>query len=163
MVLGLANALMPHEAYAFIRSEFARWNKVPDAHTVQHLVRMNTKLRRMDDAHSLVETAKAVGMQPTPVMYGALVHGYARDYRIADAVDVLREMTERGMRCPEHFAQLLRHRCRDLDIWHPLVPEHPLGWQFRPENLARLRDQRKETRKERRQLRVKVKGVSVHM
>lgn len=61
-----------------------------------------------------------------------MVHGYSRDYRIADALEILRKMKEKGYECPERYAFLLRQRCKELSIWHELVPDHPSAWQFSP-------------------------------
>eukprot|EP01138_Halocafeteria_seosinensis_P014600 gb/GECG01014905.1/.p1 GENE.gb/GECG01014905.1/~~gb/GECG01014905.1/.p1 ORF type:complete len:126 (+),score=9.45 gb/GECG01014905.1/:1-378(+) len=78
-----------------------------------------------------------------PQSYGILVHGYARDYRIADALDVLRKMKDNNLECPERYAFLLRQRCKELSIWHELVPDHPNAWQYSPRAKSHKRSKGK--------------------
>ena len=81
-----------------------------------------------------------MGVAPDAECYGAVVHARARDWRVRDAIETVRELTAAGLRCPEVYASLLRSRCKALGVVHPDVPEHPAGWQFRPENMRRRLD-----------------------
>jgi pentatricopeptide repeat protein len=44
--------------------------------------------------------------------YGWVVHGLARDYRLEEAIEVLRVMKEQNIVAPERFLFLLRQRCK---------------------------------------------------
>ena len=76
--------------------------------------------------------------------------------RFKDAVALLGEMAAAGMTCPEHYAFLLRQRCKAAGIFHPAVPAHPVGWQFTPAVMAKRRARGAITRKHARLLRPKI-------
>lgn len=61
---------------------------------------------------------------------GALVHGHATVKNVRASLDTLDEMFRYDLKCPEHYAFQLRETCKQLGIWHPLVPAHPIKWQF---------------------------------
>lgn len=128
------------EAYAFLRSEFKRAGQEPDVHSYRALLRLHVELEKdTGKAEAVLTTMKEAGLQPDKDCYGLLVHAYAREYRIKEAIEVLREMKAAGQSCSEHYAFLLRQRCKELGIFHAEVPAHPVGWQFTPEIMAKRR------------------------
>ena len=126
-------------AHAFVADEFPLYGCSPDARTFRSLLRLHIAKRDGSGAEEVFTTMLRLGVTPDQDCFGMLVHLRAREWRLKDAVMTLREMKERGLSCPEHYARLLRQRCKEKGIMHPLVPEHPVGWQFRPEVMKKRR------------------------
>ena len=147
MVQMFARAGRPKEAYAFIDREFRAAGEKPDERTFRWLVAMHEKAKRIDVAEQLVALMEDHGLRPSEQILGTLVHGYAREYRIRDAIDVLQHMSDQGMTCPERFAHLVRMRCREMGIVHPAVPRHPEAWQFSRQAMKKRLGKGKKLRK----------------
>jgi len=147
MVAVYCNAGMGRKAYAFVGEEFGRWGLEPDERTLRPLVRMHARQRRMDLAEEVVGLMLEAGMEPTVDSWGPLAHGYAREWRLAEAVGVMKEMRSRGLECPEHWAVLTRKRLKDLGVWHRDVPQHPIAWQYSQRSLKHRFDRTKRVRK----------------
>lgn len=126
-------------ARTFLEEEFPLHGCAPDARTFRSLLRLHVDKRDGPGAEDAFSTMRRLGIKPDNDCYGLIVHLRAREWRLKDAVEGLREMKGLGLVCPEHYARLLRHRCKEKGIWHPLVPEHPVGWQFRPEVMKKRR------------------------
>ena len=145
MVSILARAGRPAEVYAFVDQEFRKHGLVPDERTFRHLVTMHESAKRMDVVEGLVDLMLKRGLVPSEHIFGTMVHGYAREYRIADAIDVIKYMKERDLKVPAKFSVLLRARCKELGVWHEDVPAHPVAWQFsREARNKRLQGGKKE-------------------
>ncbi|KAA0149073.1 hypothetical protein FNF29_06161 [Cafeteria roenbergensis] len=149
MVNMYCNAGKAAKAYRFIEKEFPRWGVSPDERTLRPLVRMHAHQRRMDLAEEVVGMMLQAGIEPSTESWGPLVHGYAREWRLADSVGAIKEMKARGLECPEHWAHLARMRLRDLGVWHRDVPQHPIAWQYSQRNLKHRFDRSKRARKAR--------------
>ena len=102
---------------------------------------MHVRQRRGDKAERLLALMRSHGLAPDRDTLAAVVHARARANRLKDAVALLGEMKAAGMTCPEHFAFLLRQRCKAAGIFHAAVPAHPVGWQFTPAVMAKRRSQ----------------------
>lgn len=126
-------------ARAFLAEEFPAHSQSPDARTFRSLLRLHVKRRDGAGAEEAFLSMRKLGVAPDADCYGLIVHLRAREWRLKDSVEGLREMTSMGLTCPEYYARLVRRRCKEKGIWHPLVPEHPVGWQFRPEVMAKRR------------------------
>jgi hypothetical protein len=91
---------------------------------------------------------KAAGLGSDPQCVGLVVHALAREWRLEEAVRVVaREKEEGGVTISEHFAKLLRSRCKEAGVKSQHVPEHPAGWQFTPEVMAKRMDKSWRTKK----------------
>ena len=158
VVRGLADAGKPGLAYAFIQREFPAKAVKPDERTFRALVDMHVRARRLDLAERLLQLMDQAAVQPSPDVLGHMVHGYAREYRIADAIDLLRDMEARGLACPEKHAALLRARCKEAGVWHPLVPDSPHAWQFSPKARAHRSAKSRRINKDMQAMAFKRKG-----
>lgn len=154
MVQVYANAGLGHLAYRFLESEFPRWQRVPDERTLRPLLDMHSRQRRMDLAEEVFSVMREQGIQPAAESWGIMVHGYARLYRLGDAVETIKAMQAQGLTCPERWAQLVRVRLRDAGVRHPAVPAHPVAWQFSPKVLQKRFDTSKRTRREKQMARI---------
>ncbi len=161
MVSVLARAGRPAEVYAFIDQEFRKHGQLPDERTFRHLVTMHEGAKRMDVVEGLVDLMLKRGLTPSEHIYGTMIHGYAREYRIADAIDVVKYMKERNMEVPAKFSVLLRARCKELGIWHEDVPAHPVAWQFSPEARNKRLSGGKKERKVMQGARKTLKGQGI--
>lgn len=161
MVSVLARAGRPAEVYAFIDQEFRKHGLMPDERTFRHLVTMHESAKRMDVVEGLVDLMLKRGVQPSEHVYGTMVHGYAREYRIADAIDVVKYMKERDLKVPAKFSVLLRARCKELGVWHEDVPAHPIAWQFSPQARNKRLQGGKKERKVMQGARKTLKGQGV--
>ena len=149
---GLCAAGRVDAAYAFLNTEYAARNLSPDARTFRSLIRLHTVARRgpgeLSKAEAVLATAKSLRVAPDADCYGLLVHGLAREYRIKDAIALIGEARAAGLPPPsEHYAFLLRERCKALGIRHPAVPDHPVAWQFTPKVMAMRRNNQTVTHK----------------
>lgn len=149
----MVNILAQHDAdraMEFLRAEFPKYDQAPNNRTFRPLLRhyaMDKK--QLDKAEVLFQAMRELHIQPDAESYGMIVHAMAREWRIKDALTVVRDMKEEGLQCPEVYATLLRQRCKELNIFHPDVPEHPHGWQFDPKiNEKRAKGKSTEIRKQ---------------
>ena len=82
--------------------------------------------------------------------------------RPQDACALVREARLAGRPVPEHWAFLLRERCKELGVRHADVPDHPLAWQFSPRVLRMRRAKGKTLNKVAQHgLRHKMSGIRV--
>jgi pentatricopeptide repeat protein len=139
MVAALCNAKQRDAAYAFLRTEFPARGLAPDARTYRSLIRMHVAQRDTAAAQAALADMRARGVRPDADAYGLLVHAAAREWRVKDALALVREAREAGLAVNEHYAFLLRQRCKELGVAHPDVPEHPVGWQFTPAVMEKRR------------------------
>jgi pentatricopeptide repeat protein len=143
-------------AHEFLRVEFARWGVQPDARTFRTLVGMHVRARRTEQAERVLALMREQGVAPDKDTFGLLVHARARENRLRDAIALLEEMQAAGHTCTEHYAALLRVRCREAGIMHPSVPAHPVAWQFTPKVMAMRRSRSKMKLKIAKLLRPKI-------
>lgn len=130
VVLTLAEARRERDVLEFMQTEFPKHAVAPTERTYRALVRMYVQTRRVDTAAQVVAAMRASGLPPSRDTMGWLVHGYAASRKLDKAFRVLEEMEAAGLRCSEHYGFLLRQRCKEMRVWHPLVPQSPVAWQF---------------------------------
>ncbi|RYG46591.1 hypothetical protein EON67_09400 [archaeon] len=99
-----------------------------------------------------------MGVQPDQDCIGLVVHTRARDWRVKDAIAMIQEAKANGVHVSEHYAFLLRQRCKEMGIMHPDVPEHPVGWQFRPEVMKKRHSHSRVINKMAASLRPQLRG-----
>jgi pentatricopeptide repeat protein len=126
-------------AYDFLAEEFPKHGCKPDTRTYRALIGLHVRQKRTDRAETVFETMKSLAVPADKDCYGLLVHSMAREYRLKDAVNLVKEMKAQGLTCSEHYAFLLRQRCKEVGIFHPDVPAHPVGWQFTPSVMKKRR------------------------
>lgn len=137
VLTAICNAGDAKRAYAFLTSEFSSHGVHPDARTFRPLIRMHTAKGNTARAEAALDTMVGMGLRPDADCYGLVVHARARDWRVKDSIALISRMKADGITCPEVYARLVRHRCKELGIMHADVPEHPIGWQFRPEVMKK--------------------------
>jgi pentatricopeptide repeat protein len=143
----LCRAKQKGAAYAFLTTEFPARGIAPDTRTFRSLIRMHVAQRDAEGGAAVLADMKARGLAPDGDAYGLLVHAAAREWRVKDALALVREMKGAGLTVNEHYAFLLRQRCKELGIVHADVPEHPVGWQFTPAVMDKRRANGRVTRK----------------
>lgn len=117
---------------------------------------------------------------------GMIVHGYAAKRNVAGALAVLEEMNDMRLECPEHWAFHLREVCKvrqahtrdrgvywwltlalrcgrrpatqQLEVYHPLVPDHPLRSEFAPKANLKRRTNTRVSRKIQNEMKAKRTG-----
>jgi len=109
-------------------------------HMLAHGVKPSADVRRATNTEHCHRTRRPcdatlvlvvlVGLMTPPQSLGVLVHGFAKQQDLRSAFDTLDEMFKYDLKCPERHAFLLREKCKALGVWHPLVPAHPMKWQF---------------------------------
>lgn len=134
-------------AYEFLSSEFPRHGVSPSVVTYRSLIRLHVLHKRSDRAEGVLDTMRAQGLAPDRDCFGMLVHARAREWRVKDAIAMVVQAREAGAPIPEHWAFLLRERCKELGVRHPDVPDHPIAWQFSPRALRARRAQGRDLRK----------------
>lgn len=144
------------EAYAFLKKEYAAAGFKPDARSFRALIAMHVRQRAGAKAEKVFALMQAHGIAPDKDCYGLMVHCRAREWRIKDAIALLKEMQGAGHHCTEYYAFLLRQRCKELGIHHPAVPAHPVAWQFTPQVMAHRRAKSRMSRKTVQLLRPKI-------
>ena len=128
------------EAYAFLAAEFPKHGLVPGAVAYRSLMRLHLRQHRTDRLEGVLSTMRALGVAPDRDCWGMLVHARARDWRVKDAIAAVGEMRAAGAGAlPNHWAALLRARCKALGVTHADVPAHPLAWQFSPRAMRARR------------------------
>lgn len=139
-------------AYDFLSTEYPAYKISPDHRTFRSLLRAHIQLNEITKAENTLQTMKEIGIKPDPDCYGLVIHGLARNWRVDDALRLVRELKETNTApLPELYAKILRKRWKEMGntgILHPDIPEHPIGWQFRTENMRRRFDKNREMRKQ---------------
>ena len=135
-------------AYDFLQSEFPKHGVAPSVVSYRSLIRLHVLQRRTDRAEAVLATMRSTGVRPDRDCYGLLVHARAREWRIKDAIATVVEAREAGCPISEHWASLLRQRCKELNIRHPDVPAHPIAWQFAPRVLQARRAKGRDLNKQ---------------
>jgi hypothetical protein len=143
VLTGLCHAAAPADAYRFLTAEFSRRGVAPDARTFRALIRLHAlRQRSADGGARALATMEALGVPVDKDCVGMVVHALAREWRLDEALALARRLKSDGKwgpraEVPEFYARLLRHRCRDAGIVDAAVPDHPVGWQFTPENMKK--------------------------
>lgn len=137
VVMGLSNAGRIADALTLVTRDFPAAGLRPDARTYRALIRAYVEQRPSPtaaaDAEALLRSMVGRGLVPDADSYGLVVHACARDMRLRDAINYLREMRVRGVGpLPERYAALLRRRMAEAGLQHDDVPRHPVAWQFTP-------------------------------
>jgi pentatricopeptide repeat protein len=139
-------------AYDLLSSHFPRLSLSPDTRTFRPLIRMHVSKGETSRAEASLSAMKDLGLSPDAECFGLVVHSQAKDWRVRDAIETIREMRDKyNVELPEYYAALLRRRCKEMGIMHPLVPEHPIGWMYTERIMEKKKADSVETRKQVRQ------------
>jgi hypothetical protein len=148
----LCNAGESKAAYELISTHFPKLSIAPDARTFRPLIRMHVSKGETSRAEASLSAMQELGLSPDAECFGLVVHAQAKDWRVKDAIETIREMREKyNIELPEYYASLLRRRCKEMGIIHPLVPEHPIGWMYSERVMQKKKADSVETRKQVRQ------------
>lgn len=150
-------------AYTFLENDFPAAGVEPDVRSFRSLIRLHASVeRRADAAAAAVRSMESLGLSPDSECLGLLAHAYAREWRLDEARAVIRRARDEGVRISDVYARLLRSRAKALDVVHDDIPEHPAGWQFSKQAMAKRigGSQSKKVRKETKSLRPQRYGFS---
>lgn len=148
MVAAYANANLKDKAQDFVLSEFPAAGVIPCERTCRSFVKLALASGDVDQALALVRALKSeLRVKPSVDCYGPIVHELARQYRLSDSFEVLKEMEQNKLRCSEHYLFLLRQRCKSSGVWNEIIPPHPVAWQFTPKVRLLKKAQGKRTKR----------------
>jgi pentatricopeptide repeat protein len=148
----LCNAGESKEAYDLISTHYPKLSLSPDTKTFRPLIRMHVAKGETSRAEASLTAMGELGLTPDAECFGLVVHAQAKDWRVRDAIETVRVMRDRyNIELPEFYASLLRRRCKEMGIIHPLVPEHPIGWMYSERIMQKKKADSVETRKQVRQ------------
>ena len=145
VLAGLCAAGLVAPAQRFLAVQYPLHGVTPNVHTYRALLSLYAMHAggRGRSATAALDAYEAMKEQPgiggaDAQCVGLVVHALARERRLEEALRVLQGAKEAGMgRLSETHARLLRARCKEAGVRSDLVPAHPAGWQFTPENMAK--------------------------
>jgi pentatricopeptide repeat protein len=65
-----------------------------------------------------------------PPCYGLMIQGFASKQKLVEALKLVEECADNGIRIPEKNLKYLRFKCWDMGVNHPSMPPDPKQWVY---------------------------------
>ena len=137
------------DAYRILDS-FPRFGVVPSVLTYTHLIKMHIRRKEFDSAMKIKKdiavggAGAGVPMHPDAESFGYLVNWCTTKDDLPQALQLLEEATELGLKLQERHLRVLRGRCANLGVVHPDLGEDPHKWV---KDIKKMRNHKHSTQR----------------
>ena len=106
---GLAAAGRAAACYRLLEQDFPAARCSPDVRTFRSLIRLHALVEKRAEAGSAaLQAMQSLGLAPDSECLGMIVHAYAREWKLEEALQLVRRARSSGLHISEHYAALLR-------------------------------------------------------